>query len=102
MQRSVMRTYANVVNLSSVAAGWRVLRRHLRYASADPRKLLWIASRAWQILRRGELHGVLERHRLIEDFYRDYRGWIEVDERKAVERTARYVQEAAGWRERPR
>jgi len=53
----------------------RVLRRHLRYAGANPRKLLWIARRAVTLAREGALTGVLERHRVEEEQYADYPAW---------------------------
>src|SRR5882672_11009158 len=90
------------LDASALGAGWRVLRRHLRYAAGDPRKLMWIARRALQILIGGQLQGVLQRHRLVEDFYRDYAAWTEVAERDAAQRTIRYAQQAAHWSARPR
>ena len=36
----------DVISTAHWRAGLRVLRRHLRYAGANPRKLLWIARRA--------------------------------------------------------
>src|SRR5262249_27804534 len=97
-----MRTYADLDTRSALGAGWRVLRRHLRYAAGSPRKLLWILRRAWQIWNGGELPGVLARHRLVQDFYRDYPAWAEDDDRAAAERSARYAGEAAQWATHPR
>jgi len=90
------------LDTSALGAGWRVLQRHLRYASDDPRKLLWIARRAWQIVSTGRLRGVLQRHRVVEDFYRDYPAWLEAAERDAAKRVALYAQQATHWPSRPR
>jgi O-antigen biosynthesis protein len=90
------------LDTSALVAGWRVLNRHLRYAAGNPRKLLWIARRTWQIVSSGRLRGVLERHRVVEDLYRNYPAWIEIDERAAAKRVADYVVQAARWRVRPR
>lgn len=87
---------------SALGAGWRVLYRHLRHAGGDPRKLLWIARRAWQVVSAGQLPGVLQRHRVVEDFYRDYSPWAEAAERDAAQRVVRYVQQAVQWPVRPR
>lgn len=74
---------------SRLGAGWRVLQRHLRYARRDPRKLAWIVRRAWQIIVRGELGGVLQRHRVVENFYAGYEEWIKVrDAERAVQHAA--------------
>jgi len=90
------------LDTSALGAGWRVLNRHLRYAAGDPRKLLWIARRAWQIVSSGRLPGVLQRHRVVEDFYRDYPGWAAADERAAARRVAAYAEQVAQWPVRPR
>jgi len=90
------------LDTSALGAGWRVLNRHLRYAAGDPRKLLWIARRAWQIVSSGRLPGVLQRHRVVEDFYRDYPAWAAADERAAARRVAAYAEEVAQWPARPR
>jgi len=90
------------LDASTLGAGWRVLQRHLRYASGDPRKLLWIARRAWQIVSTGRLRGVLQRHRVVENFYRDYPAWLEAAERDAATRVALYAQQARDWPSRPR
>ena len=90
------------LDAAALGAGWRVLRRHLRYSAGSPRKLLWIARRAWQIVSDGQLQGVLKRHRLVEDFYRDYPAWTEADARDTAQRVVRYAQEAAQWSTRPR
>lgn len=87
---------------SALGAGWRVLNRHLRYAAGNPRKLLWIARRTWQIVSSGRLRGVLQRHRVVEDFHRDYPAWAAAAERLAEIRLARYAEEAARWTARPR
>src|ERR1700694_5157856 len=76
---------------SGLGAGWRVLRRHLRNASGNPRKLWWIVRRALQIVFRGELRGVLQRHRVVEDFYRDYPAWVKVADRVAEDRIGRFM-----------
>ncbi len=83
-------------------AGWRVLRRHLRYAGADPRKLLWIAKRAVQLATGGHLSGVLSRHRVMESFYGDYPAWARAADARSRERSARLLGESAGWTGRPR
>jgi len=90
------------LDASALGAGWRVLRRHLRYAAGNPRKLLWIARRSWQILSDGQLQGVLQRHRLIDDFYRDYPAWASAAEREAEQRSVWYLQQATRWPARPR
>ena len=90
------------LDTSAIGAGWRVLQRHLRYASGDPRKLLWIARRAWQIVSTGRLRGVLQRHRVVEDFYRDYPVWADAAERHTATRMALYAQQAERWPARPR
>jgi O-antigen biosynthesis protein len=87
---------------SALGAGWRVLQRHLRYAAGSPRKLLWIARRVWEIVRKGQLRGVLQRHRVVEDFYRDYPAWVDAAERDAAQRVVHYMQQAARWPARPR
>ena len=56
-------------------AGLRVLRRHLRYAGGNPRKLFWVARRALNLARDGALGGVLERHAIEEGQYADYAAW---------------------------
>ena len=90
------------LDTSALGAGWRVLNRHLRYAAGDPRKLLWIARRAWQIVSSGRLSGVLQRHRVVEDFYREYPAWAAADERAAAKRVGIYAEQAARWPVRPR
>jgi GT2 family glycosyltransferase len=87
---------------SALAAGWRVLRRHLRYAGSDPRKLLWIGRRAAQIVAGGKLKGVLRRHSVVERFYGDYAAWAEQDDARARERSERLREESAAWPRRPR
>lgn len=52
-----------------------MLRRHLRYAGANPRKLAWIARRGLSLVREGALTGVLERHRVEVLQYADYEAW---------------------------
>ena len=56
-------------------AGLRVLRRHLRYAGGNPRKLFWVARRALNLAREGAIGGVLERHAIEERQYADYAAW---------------------------
>src|ERR1700737_4199893 len=90
------------VNGLAIAAGWRVLLRPLRYARGNPRKLWWIARRAWQIVRGGQLRGVLQRHRTVEDFYRDYPAWVKTADRLAEGRVARLARQAAQGPVRPR
>jgi len=64
-----------VISSAHWRAGLRVLRRHLRYAGANPRKLLWIARRSLALAREGALAGVLERHRVETLQYADYPQW---------------------------
>lgn len=97
-----MKPTADLDTGAAVSAGWRVLRRHLRYASTDPRKLLWIARRAWQIWNDGQLRGVLQRHRLIRDFYVDYPAWAEAADADAERRMDGYEREMAQWPALPR
>ena len=52
-----------------------MLRRHLRYAGADPRKLFWVLRRALDLARDGAIGGVLERHVVEEGQYADYDEW---------------------------
>jgi glycosyltransferase involved in cell wall biosynthesis len=87
---------------TALGAGWRVLRRHLRYAGGNPRKLLWIARRALQIAFAGQLKGVLRRHSVVEDFYGDYGNWAKGDEARANERRAQLLRESPRWFGRPR
>ncbi len=90
------------LDVSALGAGWRVLRRHLSHAAGNPRKLLWIGRRVWQIVSGGRLRGVLHRHRVVEDFYREYPSWIEAAERAAANRVVAYSEQAAQWPTRPR
>lgn len=87
---------------TALGAGWRVLRRHLRYAGGNPRKLLWIVKRAFQIATGGQLKGVLSRHQVVEEFYGDYPAWARADDERARERSARLLQEVPRWAARPR
>ena len=64
-----------MISSEHLRAGLRVLRRHLRYAGANPRKLLWIARRGLALAREGALGGVLERHRVEAEQYADYPAW---------------------------
>jgi len=64
-----------VISSAHWRAGLRVLRRHLRYAGANPRKLVWIARRGLSLAREGALTGVLERHRVEAEQYADYAQW---------------------------
>ncbi len=56
-------------------AGLRVLKRHLRYAGGDPRKLLWVARRAVSLAREGAIGGVLDRHVTEDTQDADYAAW---------------------------
>ena len=56
-------------------AGYRVLARHLRYAGGNPRKLYWVARRAFSLVRDGSVGGVLERHVAEDGYYADYAQW---------------------------
>ncbi len=56
-------------------AGFRVLRRHLRFAGGNPRKLLWVVRRAVSLAREGAIGGVLERHVAEDGHYADYVQW---------------------------
>jgi glycosyltransferase involved in cell wall biosynthesis len=87
---------------TALGAGWRVLRRHLRNAGGDPRKLLWIARRAFRIATGGQLGGVLSRHQVVESFYGDYPAWARIADERARERSARLLADSAGWAIRPR
>ncbi len=60
----------------SLAAGWRVLARHLRYVRDDPKRIGSIAWRAGQVVASGELGGVLRRHTVAADFAPNYREWV--------------------------
>ena len=64
-----------LISTAQWRAGLRVLRRHLRYAGGNPRKLMWIAKRAIALARERSLAGVLERHRVEEEQYADYPDW---------------------------
>jgi hypothetical protein len=64
-----------LIRFAHLRAGWRVLRRHLRYAGGNPRKLLWIARRTLAIAREGALGGVLERHVAEDADYAGYADW---------------------------
>ncbi len=70
-------------------AGLRVLRRHLRYAGGDPRKLLWVVRRAVSLAREGAIGGVLDRHVAEEGHYADYAQWCDKHEPKAADFAAR-------------
>ncbi len=90
------------LDASTLSAAWRVLQRHLRYAAGNPRKLMWIARRVWHIFSRGQLRGVLQRHRVVQDIYQDYAAWSETEERNAVDRIAVYRAQAVQWPVHPR
>jgi glycosyltransferase involved in cell wall biosynthesis len=64
-----------MITPAHLRAGLRVLRRHLRYAGGNPRKLLWVARRAVNLAREGALSGVLERHVVQAAEYADYAPW---------------------------
>jgi GT2 family glycosyltransferase len=64
-----------MIRPAHVRAGLRVLRRHLRYAGSDPRKLLWVARRVVDLARDGAIAGVLERHVVQDALYADYATW---------------------------
>lgn len=87
---------------TALGAGWRVLRRHLRQAGGNPRKLLWIAKRALQIATGGQLSGVLSRHRVVEAFHADYPSWALEADRQARARCERLREESQSWPARPR
>ncbi len=61
-------------------AGFRVLRRHLRFAGGNPRKLLWVVRRAVSLAREGAIGGVLERHVAEDGHYADYAQWCAMHE----------------------
>jgi GT2 family glycosyltransferase len=86
---------------SLIAAGWRVLRRHLGQVGRDPRRLAWLLGRSWRILRSGELAGVLARHRREVDLDGDYLAWIAACEPGPNE-LDRWQRQQASWRRRPR
>ncbi|MCC6196239.1 MAG: glycosyltransferase [Burkholderiales bacterium] len=64
-----------MMRAAHMRAGLRVLKRHLRYAGGNPRKLLWVARRAVNLAREGALPGVLERHVVQDAQYADYAAW---------------------------
>ena len=64
-----------MISLTHLRAGLRVLRRHLRYASGNPRKLFWVVRRVVNLAWDGTIGGVLERHSTEEAAYRDYMAW---------------------------
>jgi len=64
-----------VITPAHLRAGLRVLRRHLRYAGGNPRKLFWVARRAVNLAREGAIGGVLERHATEDGHYADYTAW---------------------------
>ncbi len=64
-----------MIRPAQLRAGLRVLRRHLRYAGGDPRKLMWVARRAVNLAREGAIGGVLERHVAEAANYADYAAW---------------------------
>ena len=70
-------------------AGFRVLRRHLRYAGGDPRKLLWVVRRAVSLAREGAIGGVLDRHVAEDGHYADYAQWCDAHEPKPAGFAAR-------------
>lgn len=65
-----------MIRPAHLRAGLKVLRRHLRYAGGNPRKLLWVARRALDLAREGALAGVLERHVVQDAQYADYAQWL--------------------------
>lgn len=65
-----------MLRTAHLRAGFRVLKRHLRYAGGNPRKLLWVARRAVDLARQGSLAGVLERHLVQDTQYADYAQWL--------------------------
>jgi O-antigen biosynthesis protein len=64
-----------MIGPAHLRAGLRVLRRHLRYAGGNPRKLYWVARRAVSLAREGALPGVLERHLVEARHYANYDAW---------------------------
>ena len=64
-----------LIRPAHLRAGLRVLRRHLRYAGRDPRKLYWVARRAVSVAREGAIAGVLERHLVEQTQYTNYAAW---------------------------
>ena len=85
---------------SLVAAGWRVLRRHLSQIGHDPRRLAWLLGRSWRILRSGEAAGVLARHRREANLDGDYAAWIVACE-PGQDELERWRSEAAARPQRP-
>jgi glycosyltransferase involved in cell wall biosynthesis len=75
MRDSLPLSASAVISSAHWRAGLRVLRRHLRYAGGNPRKLMWIARRAIALARERSLAGVLERHRVEGEQYADYGAW---------------------------
>ena len=86
---------ARMIGPAQLRAGLRVLRRHLRYAGGNPRKLLWVARRAVVMAREGTLSGVLERHVVEDGQYADYAAWCERFEPRADCRFLRAPRRAA-------
>ena len=64
-----------VIRPAHLRAGLRVLRRHLRYAGGNPRKLYWVVRRAVNLAREGAIAGVLERHLVEQVQYTNYAAW---------------------------
>jgi GT2 family glycosyltransferase len=81
--------------LEAVAAGLRVLRRHLRYARREPAKLFWIARRVVEIVATGRLSAVLERHRAAGDASAEYKAWLETESTLVSSRRAALERELA-------
>lgn len=87
-----------MMRAAHLRAGLRVLRRHLRYAGGDPRKLLWVVRRAVSLAREGAIGGVLDRHVAEEGHYADYAQWCGEHEPKPADFAARVT----ALRRRPR
>ena len=83
-----------------IAAGWRVMRRHLGNVAANPRRLVWLLGRTWRVLRSGGAAGVLARHLRAEELDHDYPAWIASCEPGAAE-LARLEEELADGSHRP-
>ena len=64
-----------MIRPAHLRAGLRVLKRHLRYAGGNPRKLLWVARRAVSLAREGAIGGVLDRHVTEDTQDADYAAW---------------------------
>ncbi len=90
-------------DLTMLAAGWRVLCRHVRYAGASPANLLGILRRGTRIVQSGELLGVLQRHRVAgRGLHRDYAAWLAAQAPRFAARRAQLTVQVAAQASPPR